>query len=736
MRHFLLLLVLFSAWFSHTNATNYYFSNSGNDTLNTGKAPSSSFQTIDKLNKLTLAAGDSIFFKSGETFFGEIKISQSGTSQNPIVFTSYENGNPPIISGSISASNWTLNGNTYIYNSKYKIYNAFLNGKEQIPARYPNSGYLQLDSSIGNNGLRDNELNIKSTGYWDGAKICVRTCQWVWETTTIASYSPGLLNYKSPTQIPAIQKYGYYLYNKFEELDTANEWFFDSTSNKLYYMAAVGKLPTQNDFQVSVFANGMRLTNKASFIHISNLHFDKQFNDGILLQDSNSTHILISKCIFSNQFNNGIELRGSRHEVGNCEFNWVDGKGIEVNKKGYSEIHHCTFKHIGMYQQSGSGKQTNLEAIGLQFVDSCYIHHNHVDSVGYTGIHADGNGHLVERNIVSHCMLLLNDGAPLKSFGKLSTNVIWRNNFVSASNGNTEATYKASFKTPGIYFDFDVHHCLIENNTIYNQNLKGIFLNGGNNNNIIRGNIIYGSLEGIDLNAASRDNRIEGEHITHNVIFGLDKTHYALRETANRQPTDFLFGLIDSNYYFNPYELDKCAYRMDNGMTSFSLENWQQQTGHDIHSRKSYLLWPAGENHSVLFMNPTDNDSTIVLGTTKYLDLDSMDVCGSFILKPYTSKILIQTATNCAIGMIDPVRKESIKIYPNPAREQLYIEATESESISTIQCFNNLGQLLEIPHIKRGSGYIFDISGFDAGVYYFSIQSKRQTITEKILVVK
>jgi len=67
------------------NATPYYFSTSGND-ANTGITAASPFKTLTKLNALVLKPGDSILFKCGDTFRGQINLNYSGTASLPIVF--------------------------------------------------------------------------------------------------------------------------------------------------------------------------------------------------------------------------------------------------------------------------------------------------------------------------------------------------------------------------------------------------------------------------------------------------------------------------------------------------------------------------------------------------------------------------------------------------------------------------------------------------------------------------
>ena len=95
MKNLLLIILVF---FTGTlYAKNYYISAKGLDT-NNGLSPTSAWQTIAKLNTSfgIIAAGDSILFKCGETFYGSVIVGKSGTSALPIVFSSYGTGDKPL----------------------------------------------------------------------------------------------------------------------------------------------------------------------------------------------------------------------------------------------------------------------------------------------------------------------------------------------------------------------------------------------------------------------------------------------------------------------------------------------------------------------------------------------------------------------------------------------------------------------------------------------------------------
>jgi hypothetical protein len=92
------ILFVFCLGFSFGQNTYYFSSSSGNDS-NDG-SETNPFQTITKLNTLSLAAGDKILFKRGDTFIGQILVSHSGSDGFPIIYDSYGAGDIPVLSAS------------------------------------------------------------------------------------------------------------------------------------------------------------------------------------------------------------------------------------------------------------------------------------------------------------------------------------------------------------------------------------------------------------------------------------------------------------------------------------------------------------------------------------------------------------------------------------------------------------------------------------------------------------
>ena len=108
-RKYIFLVYILSSFVS-MNATTYFISNAlGNDS-NSGLSLHNPIKTISRLNTFNFFPGDSILFKSGDTFHGMFWLKGSGDSIHPNVIDTYGGIEKAIING-------------YGYQSSILIYN-------------------------------------------------------------------------------------------------------------------------------------------------------------------------------------------------------------------------------------------------------------------------------------------------------------------------------------------------------------------------------------------------------------------------------------------------------------------------------------------------------------------------------------------------------------------------------------------------------------------------------------
>ncbi len=160
------LLVLTCLTSTIAYATDYYVSASGNDSAN-GLSASAPWQSISKVNSAfaSLNPGDRILFKRGDRFYGFIQPSRSGSSGNPITIGAYGSGSSPVISGFTAISDWHSYGSGIYYKAvtcESSPNMVTVNDVNTPIGRWPNTGYLSVDSHSSNTSISDSELSVIS----------------------------------------------------------------------------------------------------------------------------------------------------------------------------------------------------------------------------------------------------------------------------------------------------------------------------------------------------------------------------------------------------------------------------------------------------------------------------------------------------------------------------------------------------------------------------------------------
>jgi hypothetical protein len=85
----------------------------------------------------------------------------------------------------------------------------------------------------------------------------------------------------------------------------------------------------------------------------------------------------------------------------------------------------------------------------------------------------------------------------------------------------------------------------------------------------------------------------------------------------------------------------------------------------------------------------------------------------------------------------DLQRVTSLVVYPNPAKERIYLKITEGnpEDFSLL-IYNSLGFLVwetEIEEILPGNFFSLDISRLPEGIYILKLKTDRQIFTGKLI---
>ena len=168
--------------------TYYIDATNGNDIEN-GTSPQVAWKTLNMVNSASFLPGDSILFKAGEVWTGQLHPGGNGSSESPIVISKYGGNVLPIINGSgvndktiflFNQSYWTIQDleiTNYDTNSDLKKYGVYVQGQD-IGAIYQiilrNLIVHDVNSDLGNRYSGGIYLDITgdSTPTWfDGVLI-------------------------------------------------------------------------------------------------------------------------------------------------------------------------------------------------------------------------------------------------------------------------------------------------------------------------------------------------------------------------------------------------------------------------------------------------------------------------------------------------------------------------------------------------------------------------------------
>lgn len=652
--------VLFFLWLLPASgmATDYYISNSGNDS-NTGTTPANAWRSIDKLNAsfAFIKPGDNIFFKRGEVFFGTVRISVSGRQGLPVSFGAYGNGSDPVITGFASIKGWIKKeNNTWQAPAPFLqpgLNMVTLDDMPQQIGRYPNAGdsdggYLRYENFIEKNIIIDS--NFTQPFNWTGAEIVIRKNHWTAERCLVTKQegknisftyaNRGINPLKEPVLYKGTKGNGYFFQNDYRTLDKEGEWFFDSTSGNLHMVLN----DTSHSIQAAVIDTLVN-TGSMSFLHFTNLVFEGANRSALFNRDGGN--ISIQNCRFKNIGAKAIHCWNTGNVlIENVQTNHVLSNAIQVRntKKDNVTVRNCTVKNTGLFTGMGSYfDDRDYKAISVSAASNVLIENNIVDSAGLTGIQFQGNNALVQHNLVHHYCLRLDDGAGIYTFvdfvkenaGEVFTNRVIKKNIILNGRGAPEGSNK-TFKAEGIYTDGRSMNVDILDNTIAFIGNKALACNNAVNIHI-RGNTCFNTGGGWGVTRGLTWMELQNFEVKKNIFYAVTQQQHSVNfsHSGLNVPTAVsiweairLAGDIDSNYYntVNPvgfnYIYAPVAEKQFVYPSPLTLEHWQEYTGQDLHSKRPAVAVPLYTIKKII-------GSNLVMNGEFNNNMDDVSVYGS-----------------------------------------------------------------------------------------------------------
>jgi hypothetical protein len=599
-----ILLALFLFPFILVKANTYYFSSvSGSDGRSSKQAqnPLTPWKSIDKLNTFfnQLSPGDVVLFKSGETFYGSLKLVENGKMQArsiPITFGSYGGTAKPVITGLRPVTGWTSIGNG-IYEKQDNSFPdtllnlVLVNGQLQPIGRWPkagtaNNGYLKFQSHIDTSSITSDA--IASAKSFVGGEVVIRKVQWILDRGTVTDQTSNTVSYSRfiapnhpTTTYEPHDNFGFFFQNHVNTLTANGDWCYDRTAKKLkmYSSAAPPSNVTVPDFPYLV-----------NMAYEDNIIFDNIAFRGSNINTINiraSSNIQITNCDIDLSGVNGINVyydfsgnavKGngsikpkstllvslgtcSNIKVTNCNISNTVNNAINGGNAPYWAIQNNKISNTGLI--AGMGVSGDGQYSAIQYVNAnSLLEKNKITNTGYLGIHFVGDNTIVRNNYVDNFCLIKSDGGGIYTYGQSGKNRRVTGNIVSNGIGDMNGT-DANLNNPyvgqvhGIYMDAWSSDVLIDNNTCFNNAASGLFL-GSNANILVTKNVFYNNTVA-QVKAIDSHDKITNVDIKDNVLVATEKGQLVASYNLTWVGTygNYKFGDVDYNYYCRPlYEPD------------------------------------------------------------------------------------------------------------------------------------------------------------------------------------
>jgi parallel beta-helix repeat protein len=669
-------VLCFCLCFSASAAT-YYCSNSGSN-QNAGTSESAALATLS-FAKTKLHAGDTLLLRRQDVFRDSLNLT---AQSNPVIGAYGPAGLPkPVVSGSAPITGWTASGKGKIWvaSCPQKIQKLFANNAMMTLARYPDTGWLRVDTMTESNTGANTVITLASlaqhpgnaAGYWTNAQVRWRHWSWWFETRRVAGYDgAGRLSLAGNSVIhidpsDGTRGWGFYIDNKLEELDAPGEWFYDAAAGKVYFYPPGNADPNSMLVEGAYLPTGIRLGGGT----VDNICLRHQCVNGIALSrtsavsncrfegiggDSGGSALsaswdIANSHIFNNMFVNNL----------NIGISWYENSG----RLGQSVIEYDTLINTGSFPGYGGTGTWHAVGILVHLSAGVQVRYNYIDKTGYAAVLLGSDSNFVYCNIIKNAMFTLNDGGAI--YTDCSRSFI-HNNIIYDTKGDLTSSGPWYPLGHGIWLEFlgDYHRSVVENNTVVRSGCNGIFL-PNNFSDTVQNNVLFdNTVAQLDLDGQLTNSSTgRTQNLPQNNILRGNVCYAAARSEKTLQfRPEYNYGTMTGNYFCDPYT-DSVVSGYGTGnryytLYDYTIGQWRSQYGTwaDAAARTDPITRPSGMSvntpygKGTLFVNETPSQKTFALGTAAWVDLDGRAVSGTLGLLPFTSQVLV--CSDSSLGVI------------------------------------------------------------------------------------
>jgi hypothetical protein len=578
----------------------------------------------------------------------ELKPEDSGTADAPITWRAAENERVILSGGQIIDGEWKKDPDSKtwyvdlpqakgwvrdvtqpeVYQKQpfgpWHFRQLYINEKRAIRARFPNANeqnpfLYAIDGSKEYVKLRDGEVK-SSWGDEPDAQINI-VPQWhffnQWNDVVKVNTKESTIMI-GPRERHALMNEGswFWIEGVKSELDQPGEWYLDTKSGRLYYMAEPGQSP-DNQKIVAPYLNrivylkgDVEKGTHVTYVHFKGLEFRhttftlgqieaRVHTDGAVMFE-NAQNCSIEDCTFENiggyalwlhldSKNNafcrntvlnsgggGVLLTGSRLSYMDDTKIYTPGEAAAKVAPYLTEITHNTVKHCGQIRYYGGGVHIDSRPASMTMFPGNHIAHNHFQDLSRNGIFSFRNqgGNVIEFNEIHDCMQTTIDGASIHfaSMNRFNAPNYILNNYLYDIWGFEQKPDGKPIRRLGnaVFLDWATSHTTVRNNVIYNtagEEIKNIM---GNWNLDIENNLVSKTRiepflaqelgpEGTASQSINPENLIN----TGGIILYSDKELVHYSGSWEQTTVKGMWGLFEANYlHAAPETASRCEYQL------------------------------------------------------------------------------------------------------------------------------------------------------------------------------
>lgn len=676
-------------------------------------------KTIAKLNTLTLDKIDTVFFTSGQQFYGTL-VPKAGK-----VYAAYGNGKSQI-TGLTKITGWHSVGTNLwesdvIENVKLPLDVVVKDGELLENGRYPNSGsandgWMKITSHSGSSSVTANELKLSDL---TGANAVIRNGRWKIDNVKVVGQAGQTLTLKNldgtSATVSLLDGYGVFVRNHPATLDKKNEWYFNTSTKKLLMFSDV----EPSNVSVSTLDNLVSINGKGH-IKFQGLEFTGADKEAVWL-DGTGVGNSFENVSWKNNYI-GLWAKAGQDSVLIKNSRFLNHLENAITTSGpHATVFHSAIVKSGYLQGmggSGEHRYLGIKIMGNNStVEKCFI-----DSTGYIGIYCFGDYTKIVSNLVKNSCLWKDDGASIYTYmggtsaGIAKGRIIAYNVIIGGKDalGGTNSPTVGSY---GIYMDNKTNGVKIYKNTLINTGYSGIFLNNNFNIEVAENTIANDLWNGTGIlinNMKPAEQPVSGLNIHENKVRLATRPYLEIRSAVSDISK---FGTIDNNIAYHDVlgklqvkvavsNVPGVYYTMDQWKKLAYDHNTVEKTG-----APELLQFPDGTRDlvypvidSVVVVPPVDTVVTPIDTVPKPVDTPEAPID--------TVKLPVDTVKSVpAVNIVPSIafRQPTQLTFTAPAKIVFEVAATDADGKIDNVTFHKDSTLIQIERLRPYSDTLYNV---------------------------